>query len=133
MDIFLYSHHLSAWYCFDIVRRNSALVNHRIYRVKGLNDITNLAKQGSIICFGIKSCVSLSLKILISVTTLREGLTCMLQTPMLVWVYILIPTAKHNQDQWFFPSVECKPLDRMSLTELLFLSDKFKIHYYHWQ
>ena len=72
------------------------MVTHRINRVKGLNDITNLAKQGSIICFGIKSCVSLSLKILIRVTTLREGLTCMLKTPMLVWVYILIPTAKHN-------------------------------------
>ena len=25
---FLYSHHLSAWYCIDIVRRNSVLVTH---------------------------------------------------------------------------------------------------------
>ena len=28
VDIFLYSHHLSAWYCIDIVRRNSVLVTH---------------------------------------------------------------------------------------------------------
>ena len=28
IDICLYSHHLSAWYCIDIVRRNSVLVNH---------------------------------------------------------------------------------------------------------
>ena len=26
IDIFLYSHHLSGWYCIDIVRRNSVLV-----------------------------------------------------------------------------------------------------------
>ena len=32
-DIFLYSHHLSAWYCIDIVRRNSWL----LMGVKGLN------------------------------------------------------------------------------------------------
>ena len=28
IDISLYSHHLSAWYCIDIVRRNSVLVTH---------------------------------------------------------------------------------------------------------
>ena len=28
IDIFLYSHQLSAWYCIDIVRRNSVLVTH---------------------------------------------------------------------------------------------------------
>ena len=28
LDIFLYSHHVSAWYCIDIVRRNSVLVTH---------------------------------------------------------------------------------------------------------
>ena len=33
IDIFLYSHHLSAWYCIDIVRRNSVLITHG---VKGL-------------------------------------------------------------------------------------------------
>ena len=27
-DIFLHSHHLSGWYCNDIVRRNSVLVTH---------------------------------------------------------------------------------------------------------
>ena len=27
-DIFLYSHHLSTWYCIDIVRRNSVLVTY---------------------------------------------------------------------------------------------------------
>ena len=34
-DIFLYSHHLSAWYCTDIVRRNSFLVT---YGVKGSSE-----------------------------------------------------------------------------------------------
>ena len=34
MDIFLYSHHLSSWYCVDIVRRNSILVTHGRWRVK---------------------------------------------------------------------------------------------------
>ena len=33
-DIFLYSHHLSAWYCIDIVRRNSVLVTYGSLRVK---------------------------------------------------------------------------------------------------
>ena len=28
IDNFLYSHQLSAWYCIDIVRRNSVLVTH---------------------------------------------------------------------------------------------------------
>ena len=28
IDFFLYSHHLSALYCIDIVRRNSVLVTH---------------------------------------------------------------------------------------------------------
>ena len=32
IDIFLYSHHLSAWYCVDIVRRNSVLVTHGKWR-----------------------------------------------------------------------------------------------------
>ena len=31
MAIFLYSHYFSAWYCTDIVRRNSVLVTHRSY------------------------------------------------------------------------------------------------------
>ena len=34
IDIFLYSHHLSVWYCIDIVRRNSLLVTHGSERVK---------------------------------------------------------------------------------------------------
>ena len=29
IDFFLYSHHLSALYCIDIVMRNSVLVTHR--------------------------------------------------------------------------------------------------------
>ena len=33
-DIFLYYHHLSAWYCIYIVGRNSVLVTHGSYRVK---------------------------------------------------------------------------------------------------
>ena len=33
IDLFLYSHHLSAWYCIDIVRRNSVLVTHGGLRV----------------------------------------------------------------------------------------------------
>ena len=28
IDIFLYSHHLSARYCIDVARRNSSLVTH---------------------------------------------------------------------------------------------------------
>lgn len=28
IETFLYSHHLRAWYCMNIVRRNSSLVNH---------------------------------------------------------------------------------------------------------
>ena len=28
IDIFLYYHHLSAWYCIDIVGRNSILITH---------------------------------------------------------------------------------------------------------
>ena len=28
MKFFLYSHHLSVWYCIDIARRNSVLVTH---------------------------------------------------------------------------------------------------------
>ena len=31
--IFLYSHHLPAWYCIDIVKRNSVLVSYGSYRV----------------------------------------------------------------------------------------------------
>ena len=31
-DIFLYSHHFSARYCVEIVRRNSFLVTHRYFR-----------------------------------------------------------------------------------------------------
>ena len=34
IDILLYSHHLPAWYCIDIVRRNSVLVTHGSKRVK---------------------------------------------------------------------------------------------------
>ena len=34
IDIFLYSHHLSAQYCIDAVRRNSQLVTHGGLRVK---------------------------------------------------------------------------------------------------
>ena len=30
IDIFLHSHHLSAWYCTDIVRRNSFLVTYGV-------------------------------------------------------------------------------------------------------
>ena len=33
-DIFLYSHHLSAKYCIDNVRRNSVLITNRSERVK---------------------------------------------------------------------------------------------------
>ena len=33
IDISLYSHHLSAWYCIDIVRHNSFLVTHGSGRV----------------------------------------------------------------------------------------------------
>ena len=36
--IFLYSHHFSAWYCIDIVRRNSVLVTHGSLRVKGCHN-----------------------------------------------------------------------------------------------
>ena len=28
IDIFIYSRHLSGWYCIDIVRRNSVLTTH---------------------------------------------------------------------------------------------------------
>ena len=35
IDIFLYSHHFSAWYCTDIVERNSVLVT---YGVKGSSE-----------------------------------------------------------------------------------------------
>ena len=28
MDVFLYSHHLTAWHCVDTVKRNSLLVSH---------------------------------------------------------------------------------------------------------
>ena len=31
IDIFLYSHHLSAWYCINIIRRNSVLVIHMLF------------------------------------------------------------------------------------------------------
>ena len=34
IDILLYSHHLPAWYCIDIVRRNSVLVTCESERVK---------------------------------------------------------------------------------------------------
>ena len=34
VDIVLYSHHLPAWYCIDIVRRNSVLVTCGSERVK---------------------------------------------------------------------------------------------------
>ena len=34
VDIFLYSHHLSSWFCFDVVRRNSVLVTHESQIVK---------------------------------------------------------------------------------------------------
>ena len=37
IDIFLSSHYLSAWYCTDIVRKNSVMVTHGIVR---LNDIS---------------------------------------------------------------------------------------------
>ena len=33
VDVFLYSHHLSAWYCIDIVRRKYVLVAHGSLRV----------------------------------------------------------------------------------------------------
>ena len=33
IDVFFYSHHLSSWYCIDIVRRNSVLVTDGSYRV----------------------------------------------------------------------------------------------------
>ena len=36
VDILLYSHHLPAWYCIDIVRRNSVLVTCGSERVKTL-------------------------------------------------------------------------------------------------
>ena len=35
IGVFLFSHYLSAWYCFDIIRRNSVLVSHGSYTVKG--------------------------------------------------------------------------------------------------
>ena len=31
IDIFLYSHHLSALYCINIIRRNSVLVIHMLF------------------------------------------------------------------------------------------------------
>ena len=34
IDVFLYSHHYYAWYCIDIVRRNSLLVTHGRKRLK---------------------------------------------------------------------------------------------------
>ena len=34
IDILLYSHHLPAWYCIDIVRRNSVLITCGSERVK---------------------------------------------------------------------------------------------------
>ena len=37
VDIFIYSHHLSAWYCIYIVRRSSVLVTRGSYRVKQKN------------------------------------------------------------------------------------------------
>ena len=40
IDILLYSHHLPAWYCIDIVRRNSVLVTYGGERVKNLNFVS---------------------------------------------------------------------------------------------
>ena len=36
IDIFLHSHHLTGWYCIDIVRRNSVLVTCKSERVKAM-------------------------------------------------------------------------------------------------
>ena len=36
IDILLYSHHLTAWYCIDIVRRNSVLVTCKSERVNAM-------------------------------------------------------------------------------------------------
>ena len=41
IDIFPYSHHMSAWYCIDIVRRNSILVTHGSQRVNSVYLIRN--------------------------------------------------------------------------------------------
>ena len=38
VDVFLYSHHLSALYCMDIVRRNYVLVTRGSGRVNGCLD-----------------------------------------------------------------------------------------------
>ena len=35
IGVFLFSHYLSAWYCFNIIRRNSVLVSHGSYTIKG--------------------------------------------------------------------------------------------------
>ena len=36
IDIFLHSHHLTGWYCIDIVRRNSVLVTCKSERVNAM-------------------------------------------------------------------------------------------------
>ena len=62
IDILLYSHHLPAWYCIDIVRRNSVLVTCGSERVKCLiHEITWARKKfritySQIKCTLINSC-----------------------------------------------------------------------------
>ena len=55
IDIFLYSHHLSAWYCIDVARRNSVLVTHGSYRVKLIYKIccNSLAKTAQVFFYKI--------------------------------------------------------------------------------
>ena len=52
IDIFLYCHHLSVWYCIEwyiitIVWRNSFLVTHRSWRVQ-ITQILNISMHGKV-------------------------------------------------------------------------------------
>ena len=70
IDIVLYSHCLPAWYCIDIVRRNSLLVtcgservNNEILRVKGLmSDCLTILKYFS--CIWCRTRMPFTLRIL---------------------------------------------------------------------
>ena len=69
--IFLYPHCLSAWYCIDIVRRNSLLVTHGSWRVKKLISYHRLHKLSCII---ICSFIKLP----------REGIQCFMDLQFIV-------------------------------------------------
>ena len=48
IDIFLSSHYLSAWYCTDIVRRNSVMVTHGIVRLNNISVRSDVLYRGKL-------------------------------------------------------------------------------------